>query len=156
MPVNVASPDCAESFYRGRCTDLVRAGSLAELRAVLDGRSPGAPTTLDLIGHSTRQHHLLRLGRTPIDMLDRTVARFFRTLAEDQVLPGLGITGVRLLGCETAVTESGRLTMRLLAHTLRLPVFGTTVPLMKSHSGAAGFNPAFSHVLVEVSVGALW
>ena len=58
---------------------------------------------------------------------------------------------VRLLGCETAVTEAGQRTLRMLAQTLRLPVYGTRVPLLKSHSDAAGFNPVFSHLLAEAA-----
>jgi hypothetical protein len=155
--LNVASPDCAEPFYRGRlarCRNLQRASSLADLREILDRRLTDVAisrATLDLIGHSTRDHHLLRLGATPIDMLDRQVARFFRALAEDQLLPRLQIVAVRLLGCETAVTDGGQRTLRMLAHTLDVPVYGTTVRLLKSHSNTDGFNPAFSHILVEAS-----
>ena len=155
-PFNVASPDCAETFFAGRaprCVDLRHAGSLGELRSVLQSRldEPVSPSTLDLIGHSTREHHLLRLGDTPIDMLDPYVNRFFRELAGSRLLARLQIVAVRLLGCETAVTDSGRRTLRMLAQTLRLPVFGTEVPLLKSHSNADGFNPAFIHLLVEAT-----
>ncbi|TWP51759.1 hypothetical protein FKR81_12905 [Lentzea tibetensis] len=154
--LNVASPDCAEAFFAGRaarCVNLRHAGSLAELRTVLEGHlnTVGSPATLDLLGHSTREHHLLRLGDTPINMLDPTVARFFHALAEARLLPRLRITAVRLLGCETAVTEAGQRTLRMLARTLDLPVFGTLKPLLKSHSTADGFNPAFTHILVEAS-----
>lgn len=158
--LSIASPDCAEAFFAGRVhrqVRLHRAGSLAELRAVLDRRldDPVTPATLDLIGHSTREHHLLRLGTTPIDMLQPQVARFFRTLAETRLLARLEIVAVRLLGCETAVTDSARRTLRLLAHTLRMPVYGTVKPLLKSHSNADGFNPQFTHLLVS-STGAIW
>jgi hypothetical protein len=153
--LTVASPDCAEDFFSGpvaRVVHLHHAGSLRQLRAVLDDRSPVAgPVTLDLIGHSTAQHHLLRLGNTAIDMLDRTVAGFFTDLAATGLLPRLGITAVRLLGCETAVTDAGQRTLRLLTATLRVPVYGTSKPLMKSHSDAAGFRSAFSHLLIEAS-----
>src|SRR5438046_3355565 len=156
MSLNVASPDCAEVFFSGRaprCVNLRRAGSLGELHDILHGRLDEivVPATLDLIGHSTRQHHLLRLGDTPIDMLDRGVARFFHTLAEDRLLPRLRIAAVRLLGCETAATDAGQRTLRMLARTLRLPVFGARVPLLKSHSNADGFDPTFDHLLVEAS-----
>jgi len=155
-PFNVASPDCAEDFYAGRharCVRLHHAATLADLHAVLrrHRRRTARPATLDLIGHSTRHHHLLRLGDTPIDMLDPVVARFFRALARDGLLDEARIVAVRLLGCETAVTEAGRRTVRMLAHVLRLPVFGTRVPLLKSHSEAVGFNPVFSHLLVEAA-----
>lgn len=153
--LNVVSPD-AERLYSGpvpRCVPRARAGSLGELRAVLEQRldEPAAPTTLDLLGHSTRGHRLLRLGDTPIDMLNPAVARFFRTLAGTGLLPRLGIVTVRLLGCETGVTESGRRTLRMLARTLHLPVAGTLAPLLKSHSDQNGFKPAYAHLLVEAS-----
>jgi hypothetical protein len=154
--VNVASPDCAEAFYAGRyarCVDLHHAATLTDLRAVLTRHAGGAarPATLDLIGHSTRHHHLLRLGGTPIDMLDPVVARFFRTLARDGLLSDAKIVALRLLGCQTAVTEAGQRTVRMLAHVLRLPVYGTRVPLLKSHSNATGFNAVFNHLLVEAT-----
>ncbi len=41
--------------------------------------------------------------------------------------------------------------LRMLSQTLRLPVFGTCKPLLNSHSGSAGFNPAFARILVEAS-----
>jgi hypothetical protein len=154
--LNVASPDCAEAFFAGRaarCVHLHHARSLADLRNILE-RRPGdvaTPVTLDLIGHSTRGHHLLRLGNTPIDMLDPVVARFFRALAAERLLPRRQITAVRLLGCETAVTDSGQRTLRMLAQTLHLPVYGTIKPLYKSHSSAGGFDPAFTRILIEAA-----
>ena len=155
IPLNIISPDAEEVYFGavGRCADLHRASSLDDLRAVLEQRlgSPTSPITLDLMGHSTRDHHLLRLGNDRIDMLDPIVARFFRSIAADCLLPRLEVVAVRLLGCETAVSPSGKRTLRLLARTLRLPVFGTLKPLMKSHYDKLGFNPAFAHVLVEAS-----
>ena len=156
VPLNVASPDCAEEFFAGRaarCVTLRHAASLAELRQVLDHclDDPARPITLDLIGHATRGHRLLRLGDTPINMLDPDVAGFFATLARDQMLTRLHVTAVRLLGCETAGTDAGQRTVRMLAQTLRLPVFGTTKPLLKTHSNSAGFDPAFAHILIEAA-----
>jgi hypothetical protein len=156
VPLNVASPDCAEKFFAGavaRCLTLRRAATLAELREVLEGclDHPARPVTLDLIGHSTRGHRLLRLGQTAIDMLDPHVAGFFLALAQAQLLPRLQVTAVRLLGCETAVTEAGQRTLRMLSQTLRLPVLGTSKPLLKSHSNSVGFDPVFAHILVEAS-----
>ncbi len=151
--LNVVSPD-AETFFFGvspRCVNLRRAGSLGELGAILRERfsEPVAPVTLDLLGHSTREHHLLRLGTTAIDMLNPYVTRFFRQHAG--LMHVAGITAIRLLGCETAVTDSGRRTLRMLARTVRVPVYGTRTPLLKSHSDAGGFNPAYAHLLVEAS-----
>ena len=153
--LNVISPD-AEGLFFGRvarCADLHRAGSLGDLRAALESRLEGspAPATLDLIGHSTRDPHLLRLGDDCVDMLDPVVARYFQSLAADQLLSRLQVVAVRLLGCETAVTPSGQRTLRLLSRKLRLPVFGAIKPLLKSHYDKHGFNPAFTHVLVEAS-----
>ncbi len=104
-----------------------------------------------MIGHSTRDHHLLRLGDTAIDMLDTRVARFFRAIADDHLLSRLEVVAVRLLGCQTAVSPGGRRTRRLLARTLRIPVFGAIKPLMKSHYDKLGFDPAFTQVLAEAS-----
>ena len=151
--LNIISPDAEGLFFgaAARCTVLHRASSLADLRALLEA-SIGVSVsslTVDLIGHSTRDHHLLRLGDTAINMLDPAVAHFFQSLARDHLLKRLGVAALRLLGCETAVTPSGRRTMRLLARTLGIPVFGTTKPLMKSHYDRLGFNPTFSHILVE-------
>jgi len=92
VPLNVASPDCAEDFFAGpvaRCAILWRAAGLAELREVLERclDLPARPSTLDLIGHSTRGHRLLRLGQSPIDMLDLQVASFFRALAQAACCP---------------------------------------------------------------------
>ena len=84
-------------------------------------------------------------------MLDPQVAGFFTTLARDQLLTRLHVTAVRLLGCETAVTDAGQRTLRMLSHTLGLPVFGTRKPLFKTHSNSAGFDPAFAHVLIEAA-----
>lgn len=156
IPLNIASPDCAEAFFAGttpRCARLHHAASLPELGNVLHSllHRPTTTMTLDLIGHSTREHHLLRLGTTPIDMLNPAVAHFFHHLARADLLPRLQIGAVRLLGCETAVTEAGRRTIRMLAHTLDLPVYGTRVPLLKSHSNIDGFDPAFAHVLLEAA-----
>lgn len=154
--LNVISPDAEDLFYGPgsvRCVELHRACSLGDVRAVLERQldHPTSPMTLDLMGHSTRDHHLLRMGDDRVDMLDPAVARFFRAVANDQLLSRLEVVTVRLLGCETAVTAGGQRTLRLLAHTLGLPVYGSIRPLLKSHYDQLGFNPAFAHVLVEGS-----
>ncbi|MCM3900096.1 MAG: hypothetical protein ND866_00160 [Pyrinomonadaceae bacterium] len=153
--LNIVSPD-AEGLYFGavaRCAVRHRANSLRDLRALLERQLDGPPSAiiLDLMGHSTRDHHLLRLGDDRIDMLDSSVAHFFRSLAHDQVLSRLEVVALRLLGCETAVSPCGKRTLRLLASTLRIPVFGTLKPLMKSHYNKLGFDPAFAQILVEAS-----
>jgi hypothetical protein len=153
--LNIISPDVEELLFGAvvGCTNLHRANSLGDLRAVLERRldGPTSPITLDVIGHSTRDHHLLRLGDDRVDMLDPVVARFFRSIADEHLLSRLEVVAVRLLGCETAVSPGGKRTMRLLARTLRIPVFGSIKPLMKSHYDGLGFNPTFAQVLVEAS-----
>ena len=155
MPaLNVISPDAARIVLRGAAAQapVHRAGSLDELRAILDGQPAAlAPRSLDLIGHSSRLGKLLELGATPIDMFSPPVVRFFERLAADAVLPRLGLTAVRLLGCGTAVELVGQRTMARLARTLGVPVFGTTKLLMHSHYDARGFAPVFAHLLVEAA-----
>jgi hypothetical protein len=153
-PLHVMSPD-AEPVFRGRVaryTSVYRASSLGELRDVLESlpnNESGPERSLDLLGHSSAGHHLLRLGHTKIDMLDPAVARDFRALVAGDLLLRLRIRALRLLGCETAVSDAGQRTMRMLARTLHMPVYGTLVQLIDSHWGADGFDPAFAHVLVR-------
>ncbi|NVB83144.1 MAG: hypothetical protein HOV81_32520 [Kofleriaceae bacterium] len=132
-----------------RCRVVHRAGTLDELRGVLEvmPATPGA--TLDLVGHSTKPARLLRLDQTVIDMFDQNVSVFFQRLADDGVLARIGVVSLRLLGCETASRPPGKRTIQRLARVLRLPVYGTTKPIMKSHYTAEGFNPAFAHLLRE-------
>ena len=146
--LTVASRDAVA--YARRCTSATVVGSLDELRAVL-AAAPAArgPTTLDLLGHSTRGHHFLRIGRDVIDLFEPRVAAFFDELAERRVLQRIGVVGVRLLGCQTAVGEAAAMTMRRLAHRLGVSVFGTTKPLFEHHHDAAGFREVFARVLVE-------
>jgi hypothetical protein len=92
--LDVVSPDCAEAFFFGRdacCGNLRRAGSLVDLRDVLECRLGDfiTPATLDLIGHSSRDHYLLRLGDAPIGMRDPCVARFFRALVQGRLVEGV-------------------------------------------------------------------
>ena len=113
-----------------------------------DGRG-NRPRTLDLIGHSTRSGHLLRLGRSTIDLLEPAVERFCARLSNDHILERLNIQALRLLGCETAVEPGGQWTIRRLARILRIPVFGSRKPILRSHFCEAGFDPVFAHVLIE-------
>jgi hypothetical protein len=118
---------------------------VAILRALepLDAR----PSNLDLIAHSTRGHQFLRLGESVLDMGRPQVRKLFRALAADSVLARLNVGAVRLLACGSAMRRSGLRTMALLSHALRLPVFGTTKPILKHHFDADGFDPAFVHLL---------
>ena len=103
---------------------------------------------IDLVGHSTRDHQLLRLGSSTIDALDLGVLRFFEAIARSGVLRELNAACLRLLGCETALSPSGQRTMRLLASTLGIPVYGARKRLSRTHHTERGFDPRFEHVLV--------
>ena len=106
---------------------------------------------VDLVGHSTRDHQLLRLGATVIDALDLGVLRFFEGIARSGRLREIGAVCVRLLGCETAMSPSGQRTMRILSATLGVPVYGSRKRLSRTHHTERGFNPVFQHVLVEAA-----
>lgn len=133
------------------CPEVQRAASLRELRAVLERVPDACPRTLDVHGHTTRGTCLLRLGDAVIDMLDGRVGSFFDELARDGVHRRAGIQRIRLVGCGTAATASGQLTLRLLARVLGVEVFGTTKPIQHRHYDARGLDPAFEHLLVASS-----
>lgn len=145
----------AEGFFRGpvpRCVGRRPVRSLAHLFGLLQrtARPAGGATTLDLIGHSTYAARLLRLGTDVIDMFDPWVSAGFRDFAESGRLRQSGVSAVRLLGCETAVTPTARRSMGMLAHVLGMPVVGTRRPLLQSHYDRDGFDPVFQDILVEV------
>lgn len=134
------------------CVGRHRARSLSDLRRALECLGPREEScTLDLIGHSTRDAKLLRLGKTVIDMTDMRVARFFDELAVEH-LRRLNIAAVRLLGCETAVDVVGQRTMRILARALSTKVYGTRKMILKTHYKPDGFDAAFAQIaLVETA-----
>lgn len=123
----------------------------ADLEVVLGGllRLPATQRTLDLIGHSTPNKSLLMLGDWVIDAGSSTVTAFFRELADQQVLSRLGVTALRLLGCNTALTGQGKATLRALSEILELPVYGTTEMIFASHYDGRGFREDFADHLVE-------
>ena len=136
------APDLAPSSQHWHC---VR--SLGAMRDILEQAVSSEPTYLDLVGHGTRGARLLRIGTTAIDMADVRVERYFANLAP--TLARLNVVGVRLLGCETAVEVVGQRTMRSLARTLALPVYGSRKMLGRSHYQDSGFDPTFASVLIE-------
>jgi hypothetical protein len=128
--------------------------SLHEARRALDlraMRTPPPAMTVDLLGHSTRDHKLLRLGATVIDALDPLVLRVFQEIERSRVLPAMNAVSVRLLGCETAVSASGRRTLRLLAEALGLPVYGSRKRLSSTHHTDQGLSALFDHLLIETA-----
>ena len=155
--INIVSADVldvlSEPLKGAENTTIVR--SLSEVRQALDAHAarPPAAVTVDLLGHSTRDHKLLRMGGTVIDALDPRVRRFFEEIERSRVLQTMNAVSLRLLGCETGVSPSGLRTLRMLAEILGLPVFGSRKRLSKTHHTAAGFNPLFGSVLVVAEPG---
>ena len=145
-PLVVISRDAADLFNGGRCRNGHLVDTLDAVRGVLVSHRG---TTLDLVGHSTRAHHFLRIGQTPIDMLDRKVEQFFTDLVADDLLAGF--SALRLLGCETAISATGKHTLRRLEQISGLPVWGTTKVLIKSHYDENGFKRASERALVAAS-----
>jgi hypothetical protein len=149
--------------------ELQRIHEIIGVKALVDGRAdleelfgillahrephgpPPRPKTLDLVGHSTAGESLLRLGDWVIDASKPAVTAFFRELADQDVLPRLGVYALRLIGCATASTEAGRATICALASILDLEVYGTTTLVYSAHYGPEGFKREWSNVLVAAS-----
>jgi hypothetical protein len=156
LSLNLVSPDALDTIPAAmRCAASTRiVASLDELHRALEDqathpRDAATALDIDLIGHSTRDHHLLRVGATVIDTLDLGVRRFFEQLARTGLLGAVNAASLRLLGCETAVSPSGQRTLRTLAAVLQLPVHGTRKRLFKSYYSAQGLQPQFRSVLFE-------
>ena len=157
-PLNIVSVGALETvpdaMLRGPNTfvatslrDVTRA---LEAQLATQGGAPGvAAVAIDLVGHSTRDHQLLRLGSSVVDALDLTVLRFFERIARSGVLRNIGAACLRLLGCETAMSPSGQRTMRILTSVLGIRVYGSRKRLSRMHHTELGFDPRFQHVLVE-------
>lgn len=109
------------------------------------------PKTLDLIGHSIPVSSLLQIGDWVIDAENPTLLAFFRGLADLDVLPRLGIHAVRLLGCHTAGTPSGRRTLTRLSDILGLEVYGTNNMTFAGHYDEHGFSRRWRFLLVSSS-----
>lgn len=107
--------------------------------------------TLDLIGCSTPGSCLLSLGSFAIDGANPIVCSYFRELAENDVLPRLGVNAVRLLGCLTADTSQGQWTICALSDILGLEVYGTKNLIHANHFGASGFSDEHSYFLSHSS-----
>ncbi|HEY1552947.1 MAG TPA: hypothetical protein VGG28_34190, partial [Kofleriaceae bacterium] len=122
--------------------DAVPVADRAELEALLgrmlDARGRATPTTLDLVGYATTDK-LLAIGDWTIDGDDRAVLAFFRGLAEQDVLPRLGVHSLRLIGSLTGATPTGMLALRALARVLGVRVFGATELIYARHFDRTGF-----------------
>lgn len=151
-------PDAEASRLQAMLVDHVQVDGRSALEAVLGrlvyavGDVAPAPKTLDLIGHSTPDG-LLRLGDWVIDGESSKVTAFFRNIADIEVLPRIGVTALRLLGCSTAVGARARNTMQIVAGLLGLEVFGTTSPIYNLHYDEHGYAHAWRFLLAAASEG---
>jgi hypothetical protein len=122
--------------------DAVPVADRAELEVLLgrmlDARGHARPKTLDLVGYATTSK-LLSIGGWTIDGEDRAVLAFFRGLAEQEVLPRLGVHSLRLIGSLTGATPAGMLALRALARVLGVRVFGATELIYARHFDQTGF-----------------
>ncbi|MDQ3336822.1 MAG: hypothetical protein M4D80_16780 [Myxococcota bacterium] len=146
-------------------TELARIHDTIEHKVLVDGRQdveavlstlaaqnePVVLKTLDLIGHSTPGSSLLQLGDWVIDASSPIVTSFFRELADNDVLPRLGIHAVRLLACNTTATAQARATICALSDILGLEVYGTTGLLYSAHYNERGFSDDWKFLLVASS-----
>lgn len=135
-----------------RCTQACVVDGLDELAAILHAAGDGgrAVTRVDLIGHSTRGHHYLRLGRDALDLLDPRIVALVTALRTSGALDAAGARQLRLLGCATAVGPAAQAAMARLASLTGRAVSGTTTALLAAHYDAAGLRDEFSRLLVEV------
>jgi len=150
--------DAEASRLQALLVDHVPIDGRSTLEAVLGrlvhavGPEAPAPKTLDLIGHSTPDG-LLRLGDWVIDGESSKVTAFFRNIADLDVLPRIGVTALRLLGCSTAVGARARNTMQIVAGLLGLEVYGTTSPIYNLHYDEHGYGHAWRFLLAAASEG---
>lgn len=110
------------------------------VQGVIDGWSQRTRTwrvfSLDLISHSRRG--VLQLGDWSVDGTGKSQLLQQACAAQ---LARLGLSEIRLLGCNTAVTPGGQAAMVALAQVFRVPVKGTTVPISAADFDASGFRP---------------
>lgn len=156
ISIITSHPDAEVSRLQALLGDHLQADGRGSLESLLGqlvhavGDLAPAPKTLDLIGHSTPDG-LLRLGDWVLDGETSTVTAFFRGIADVEVLPRIGVTALRLLGCSTAVSTRARNTMKILAELLGLEVYGTTSPIYSLHYDESGFSHQWRFLLSAAS-----
>ena len=156
ISIVTSHPDAEVSRLQALLGDHLQADGRSALEALLGqlvyaiGEPAPVPKTLDLIGHSTPDG-LLRLGDWILDGERSTVTAFFRGIADIEVLPRIGVTALRLLGCSTAVSTRARNTMKILAELLGLEVYGTTSPIYSLHYDESGFSHQWRFLLSAAS-----
>jgi hypothetical protein len=102
----------------------------------LAGRCPApSPFCLDLIAHARRG--VLHLGDWSVDGSATTTALHSACTGD---LRRLALVGIRLLGCNTAVTRDGQAAIRSLHEIFAVPVLGTKVPISARDFDGAGFR----------------
>lgn len=130
-----------------RLANATRVHSLAELAQQLATiELDEGPRTLDLVGHTTRAAKLMRLGTTIVDLTVPTVIDTIEGMTAS--IKRCHIVAVRLLGCDSATTLPGQLTIKLLAHMWRVPVWGSRKMISKSHFDREGLHPSFAPLLL--------
>jgi len=141
-------PDNAVRTTAEKLRCAVRVSDLAALVAYLEGlpRLP-VPATLDVVAHTTKDR-LMRLGSTVIDPAVPAVATTFARLAHGNVLPRLGITALRLLGCWSG-TGRGAAAVIAIADRLGVRVLGSSTIIQTRHFDADGFSPAYDVLLAD-------
>ncbi len=156
ISIVTSHPDAEVSRLQALLGDHLQADGRSTLEVLLGQLvyACGEPTptskTLDLIGHATADG-LLRIGDWVIDGESSTVTAFFRGIAELDVLPKIGVTALRVLGCCTAVTARARGTLKVLSELLGLEVYGTLGPIYSLHYDAAGFSHQWRFLLSAAS-----
>jgi hypothetical protein len=113
--------------------DLVRLFSRYELPSAM---------ALDLIAHSTDVEYLLQLGRWTLNPNDTNpkLTEVFKALHEP--LRELGVKQIRLLGCQTAMSELARKALLAIQSVFNgeIQVYGTSEPLFCRHFDRDGFT----------------
>lgn len=121
-----------------------RVSDRSEFRGYLVERSTSRSNVdVDLIGHSDAG--ILRLGPIVFDLTG--IVNLFPPSRHDPANDG--ISGVRLLGCNTASTAGGQASMRLLKQIIQAPVWGTRDILQADDYEDTGLRPGRGN-LVEV------
>jgi len=112
------------------------AARLVELARTL----PLVERTLDLVGYTGTDKLLVFHGR-PMDTRIGRVRAYYRGLADQELMPRLGVTSVRLVGCTTAIGDPARRTLAMLSDILGVEVIGTTELVSAENFGPPGFLP---------------
>lgn len=156
ISIVTSHPDAEVTRLQALIGDHLEVDGRAALEAVLSHLARATsdtevtPKTLDLIGHATSDG-LLRMGDWVLDGENPTVTAFFRGLADLDLLPRLGVTALRVLGCSTATTTRARGTLKILAEILGMEVFGTTSPIYSLHYDTEGFGHQWRFLLSAAS-----